>query len=103
MKQAIGNYEGVRAITREEALAMIPIVFSAERGRVSAEWERFLAEWQKSVAKLGGLSPDWRAVNFIAADRHNGVYSFVVRNRRGRKEIWFYNGDTCPDAKTVEV
>ena len=46
----------------------------------------------------GGYSPDWRVVNFPASDR-DGVYCFNY----SRREIWWYDGVSCPDPKTVEV
>ncbi len=150
MKRGIGNYKGIRAITRDEALAMIPQVF-AEHGRARAEVDRAWAEvgraraevdraWAKvgrerakvdrawaehgraraevdrawaevgraraevdrAWAEVGGYSPDWRAINFIAADRRNAVYCFVFCTTRNRNELWIYGGERCPNAKAIK-
>jgi len=62
---------------------------------------RAMAEklWRKLENQYRGYMPDYRAINFIAADREDGVYSFIWT----WNEIWFYDGKNCPDPNTVEV
>ncbi len=133
MKRAIGKYKGVRAITKEEALSMIPQVFTRKLSQAWIELdqtisnfgqakvqegeypallelhrkfeialERTAKECNRATAWLCGFSPDWRAINFIAADRRNAVYCFVFCTTRKQKEVWIYNGGTCPNAKTIK-
>jgi hypothetical protein len=123
MKKAIGKYTGVKSITRAEAIAMVPVVFSAKWHRIVAEtirlrtkqdrlqanWNRLWseadrldAERDEYVNKLSGYSPDWRVINFIAADLRRAVYSYVYCTTRNRKELWIYDGETCPDANGIK-
>lgn len=109
MKKATGKYQGVRAITKDEALAMIPMIFTPEFGRAGAglarAWAEFdgaWAEFDRVRAEFGGYSPEWRAINFIAADRRNAVYCFVYCSTRNRNELWIYDGKTCPNAKAIK-
>jgi hypothetical protein len=120
MKSATGYYAGIRAITREEIAELIPLVFTPawEKARAAREkarkayaaWEKARAAWEKARAAwkneakiLSGFIPDWWAINFIAADREDGVYCFVQSTTRNRKEVWFYDGKHYPDPDTVEV
>ncbi len=64
--------------------------------------ERAAKECNRATAGLCGFSPDWRAINFIAADRRNAVYCFVFCATRKQKEVWIYNGETCPNAKIIK-
>lgn len=66
-----------------------------EADKLGAEVDKL---WTELAIKYGGYIPDYRAMNFVAADR-DGVYCFVWP----RKEIWLYDGETCPDPDTVEV
>jgi hypothetical protein len=129
MKQAIDIYKGVRAIAKEEALGMIPMIFDKEWGKylrdwdrleqdwtrlnheldrfgkerykLNLEWDKLNQDWNRLTRSLQGYSPDRRAINFIAADHRNAVYCFVYCTTRQRNELWLYNGDTCPDAKGI--
>jgi cytochrome c556 len=75
----------------------------AEGNKLHAAGKIIRAAGDKIRAELAiqyrGFIPDWRAMNFIAADRINGVYCFVW----SRKEIWFYNGERCPNPSSVKV
>ena len=131
MKAAKGKYISVRAITKEEAIELADELFNAkgdklmaegdklcakgnklwaegdklraEGSKLRAEGSKLMAEGDKLCAKLArqycARIPDWRALNFIAADREDGVYCFVWT----RREIWFYDGENCPNPETVEV
>jgi hypothetical protein len=117
MKQAIGKYALVRSITEKEAIFITQELLRAEDhklwakgaklraegGKLRAEGSKLWAEGSKLWAEIAiqqrGFIPDDRAINFIAADRSDGVYCFVW----ARKEIWFYDGENCPDPETVEV
>ena len=44
MKQATGEYEGVKPITYDETIAMIPRVFGKKRGQLETERKRLGAE-----------------------------------------------------------
>ena len=118
MKKAEGKYISVRAITREEAVALAPEIFEvgeevkrlwAERDRFWIEGDRLQAEihrlqaeidklWAELAIKLRGYIPESRAMNFIAADLDEAVYSFVWPH----SEIWVYDGEKCPNRDTVE-
>ena len=117
MKAAKGKYISVRAITKEEAIELADELFNAKGDKLMAEGDKLcakgnklraegnklMAEGDKLCAKLArqycARIPDWRALNFIAADREDGVYCFVWT----RREIWFYDGENCPNPETVEV
>jgi hypothetical protein len=106
MKSATEHYAEVRAITKEEIDGLIPLVFTPawkKARKTDAVWEEAQAAWGSEVKVLSGFIPDRRAINFIAADREDGVYSFVQSTTRNRKEVWFYDGECCPDPDTVEV
>jgi hypothetical protein len=122
MKQAIGNYENVKPLTRQEAIDLAQVVFKMpvwidmikarqewsracqEWSRACQEWSRAWREWSRVLVGLGGFSPDdWRAVNFIASDLPNHVYSAVYSTTRNRNEVWVYDGVNCPNPNAVEV
>jgi len=130
MKQAVGEYAQVRAVNLQTVIALSGELFGdevdklwdeadklrdeadklraeayklwAEAYKLGAEACKLGAEvdklWTELAIKYGGYIPDYRAMNFVAADR-DGVYCFVWP----RKEIWLYDGETCPDPDTVEV
>jgi hypothetical protein len=130
MKLAIGKYVLVRTITKEEAIALANELFGADADRLRADADRLMADaykiWESGKFRAEGdklwaegamtrakgtklwaelaiyycaYIPDDRAMNFIAADREDGVYSLIW----SRKEIWFYDGENCPNLDTVEV
>lgn len=117
MKPAIDQYDGVSAITKKEAIALADELFGGDAYKLWARGLKHRAEWLKHVSKYlkyramaeklwrklenqyRGYMPDYRAINFIAADREDGVYSFIWT----WNEIWFYDGKNCPDPNTVEV
>ena len=131
MKHAIGNYVGVRTITRNEAIILAKELFGntainqlwvkseqlwvkgnqlwvkggqlrAKGGQLRAKGGQLFAKSDQLRAELAikqkAYIPDWRAINFIAADRVNDVYCFVFT----RKELWIYDGENCPDSETAE-
>ena len=76
---------------------------SAEADRLKAEAGRLLAEGRILLANIAierrGHVLDWQAINLIAADRDDDVYSFVWPDQ----EIWVYDGDERPpDPDKVE-
>ena len=76
--------------------------------KADAAWVKARAAWVKAdaarVKARGTITthqtiPVWgesRAFNIKASDR-TGVYCFTVRC-----ELWYYDGETCPDPDTVE-
>jgi hypothetical protein len=68
------------------------------RARGNALLARGNALWAKIAIKYRAYIPDCRAINFIAADRENGVYCFVFN----RKWLCFYDGENCPNMENVE-
>ena len=132
MKKAIGKYIKVETITKEEAIIIAKEIFAdhAERDKLYAEGDKLHAECRKLHAegdklhaegdklyaegdklyaerdklhaeiaiKHNAFIPDHRGFNLIAKDLPNHVYCFI----HTRKEIWIYDGETCPDAETVK-
>jgi hypothetical protein len=112
MKERTGKYTDVRAITRNEALALAPVIFGDEIWKLAyklwvqghkswVKWEQAYELWEQVATKYQGYMPDYRAINFIAADCENAVYCFVRSTTRNRNEVWIYDGEHCPDAKDI--
>ena len=96
MKKSEGRYMWVRAISREEAIALAPEIFRVgEEANNRAEADMLLANL---AIKHQGYIPERSALHFIAADRDDDVYCFVW----ARREIWVYDGGWCPDPDKVE-
>ena len=106
MKTQIGKYKGVKAITREEAFTMAKEIFNHPawqemvrrwHKRIRENWHPWIEaarKWMYTGWQMGGYVPHFRAVNFIAADLPDAVYSFVY---------WVYDGEYCPNPEQVEV
>lgn len=122
------HYNDIPFITREEALAMIPQIFSPENDElwrgihqsmqlaadVAIQYDEaldsFIDAWVYSAKLLratGGFSPDYRAICFPAADLPDTVYCFAyltsIRKADGTptKALFYYNGRTCPIIQEV--
>lgn len=140
IKEAVGRYRNVRAITLSQAIDLakelfdsestyyqlwlevknlldeldelydLTVAFQDKRSRTKEEIRDFNLKIDSLWYEIGEIKariaaahqaciPDWRAMNIIAADREDGVYCFVWI----RKEVWFYDGEFCPDPDIVEV